>query len=50
MEKIQKDMYDRALARQNELTYECRDIEEVKKIMLTYFGMDPSKVPLREKL
>jgi prolyl-tRNA synthetase len=38
MDKIQKDMYDRALARQNELTYECKDIEEVKKIMDTKPG------------
>lgn len=38
MAKIQKDMFERALARREELTYECHDIEEVKKIMDTKPG------------
>ena len=38
MDKIQKDMFERALARREELTYECHDIEEVKKIMETKPG------------
>lgn len=38
MAKIQKDMFERTLARREELTYECHDIEEVKKIMDTKPG------------
>ena len=33
METIQKDMFNKAKARLDELTYECHDLEEVKKIM-----------------
>ena len=38
MATIQKDMFERALKRREELTYECHDIEEVKKIMDTKPG------------
>lgn len=38
MAQIQKDMFERALNRREELTYECHDIEEVKKIMDTKPG------------
>ena len=38
MTTIQKDMFERALKRRDELTYECHDIEEVKKIMDTKPG------------
>ena len=38
MATIQKDMFERALKRKEELTYECHDIEEVKKIMDTKPG------------
>ncbi len=33
MNTIQQDMYNRAKARQEELTYECHNLDEVKKIM-----------------
>lgn len=33
LETIQKDMYERALKRRNELTYEAKTLEEVEKIM-----------------
>lgn len=38
MAQIQKDMFERALNRREELTYDCHDIEEVKKIMDTKPG------------
>lgn len=38
MAQIQKNMFERALNRREELTYECHDIEEVKKIMDTKPG------------
>ena len=30
---IQNNLYNRALARRNELTYECKDLKEIEKIM-----------------
>lgn len=30
---IQSNLYNRALARRNELTYECKDLKEIEKIM-----------------
>ena len=33
LENIQSNLYDRALKRREELTYECTSLEEVKKIM-----------------
>lgn len=33
LEDIQNNLYNRALERRNELTYECKELEEVKKIM-----------------
>lgn len=33
MEKIQRDMFNKAKARLEELTYECHNLDEVKKIM-----------------
>ncbi len=38
LETIQNDMYKRALQRRDELTFEARNIEEVKKIMDTQPG------------
>ncbi len=38
LETIQKDMYERALKRRNELTFEARNLEEVKKIINTQPG------------
>ena len=38
LETIQKDMYERALARRNELTFEARSLEEVEHIMNTQPG------------
>lgn len=38
LENIQSNLYDRALKRREELTYECTDLEEVKKIMDTKPG------------
>lgn len=35
---IQSNLYNRALARRNELTYECKTLEEVEKIMNTRPG------------
>ena len=33
LEDIQRDMYDRALRRREEMTYTCTDIEEFKDII-----------------
>jgi len=38
METIQKDMYNKALMRRNELTYNCTKLEEVEEIMNTKPG------------
>ena len=38
LENIQSNLYNRALKRREELTYECTDLEEVKKIMDTKPG------------
>ena len=38
LENIQSNLYNRALKRRDELTYECTDLEEVKKIMDTKPG------------
>ena len=38
METIQKDMFNKAKARMEELTYECHELDEVKKIMDTKPG------------
>ena len=38
LETIQKDMYKRALKRRDELTFEAKNLEEVKKIMETHPG------------
>ena len=38
LETIQKDMYKRALKRRDELTFEVKNLEEVKKIMETHPG------------
>ena len=38
LETIQKDMYNRALARREELTYEATTLEEIEKIMNTKPG------------
>ena len=38
LETIQHDMYERALERRNQLTFEARNIEDVKKIMNTQPG------------
>lgn len=38
MKKMQQDMFDRALKRQNELSYECHDVNEIKNIISTKPG------------
>lgn len=38
MDVIQKNLYNRALARQNELTFEAKDTEQVEKIMEEHPG------------
>ena len=38
LETIQKDMYDRALARRNSLTFEAKTIDDVERIMNTQPG------------
>ncbi len=38
LENIQQNLYDRAVKRRDELTYECHNLEEVEKIMNTKPG------------
>ena len=38
LDTIQKDLYNKALTRRNELTYECHNLDEVQEIMNTKPG------------
>lgn len=38
LEKIQQNLYNKALERREELTYECHNLEEIEKIMTTKPG------------